>query len=97
MRVRYTSRALGDLAAISDYLIDRNPVAVEKFGESVSTTVSLLREFPACGRALQDRASVRVMPLGKYPYLIFYTIAGEELRILHVRHGARRPVQPHDL
>ena len=97
MRVRYTPRALGDIAAISDYLIDRNPRAAEKIGESVSAIVSLLREFPASGRALQDRPVVRVMPLGNLPYLIFYSIAGEDLRILHVRHGARQPVRPDDL
>jgi hypothetical protein len=37
------------------------------------------------------------MPLGRYPYLIFYTISGDELSILHVRHGARKPIEPESL
>jgi hypothetical protein len=31
------------------------------------------------------------MPLGRYPYLIFYTAIDEELFVLHIRHGARKP------
>jgi hypothetical protein len=37
------------------------------------------------------------MPLGRYPYLIFYSVSAEELVILHIRHGARKPVEPGDL
>jgi hypothetical protein len=37
------------------------------------------------------------MPLGRYPYLLFYTLSGEELIVLHVRHGARQPIDPHRL
>jgi plasmid stabilization system protein ParE len=52
--------------------------------------------FLALG-ALEQRPAVRVIPLGRYPYLIFYTIAEDELIILHVRHGARKPVDPGSL
>jgi len=34
---------------------------------------------------------VRVMPLGRYPYILFYTAAGDELIVLHIRHGSRKP------
>jgi plasmid stabilization system protein ParE len=30
------------------------------------------------------------MPVRSSPYLIFYTVKGDEIVILHVRHGARR-------
>ena len=41
-----------------------------------------------------DRPDIRVLPVVRYPYLIFYTIipASDEVRILRVRHGRRRPL-----
>ncbi len=47
------------------------------------------------GRELTQRPGVRVMPLGRYPYLIFYTVLENELFVLHVRHASRRPLE-HD-
>ena len=35
---------------------------------------------------------VRRLPLGNYPYVIFYTVEADEVVILRIRHGARRPL-----
>jgi hypothetical protein len=40
---------------------------------------------------LEQRPDVRMMPLVRYPYKIFYRILGDTIRILHIRHAARRP------
>jgi hypothetical protein len=34
---------------------------------------------------------VRVLWLGRYPYLVYYRIQQNEVAILHIRHAARRP------
>jgi plasmid stabilization system protein ParE len=34
---------------------------------------------------------MRVLPLVRYPFKVFYRIAGDTVRILHIRHTARRP------
>ena len=36
---------------------------------------------------LTDEPGVRRLPVRSYPYVIFYTIEGDEVVILHVRHG----------
>lgn len=36
-----------------------------------------------------DEPGVRMAPLGRYPYLIFYAIERDDVVVLHVRHGAR--------
>ena len=46
---------------------------------------------------MDQRPSVLVMPLGRYPYLVFYEVVGDEVQILHIRHSARRPVEPDEL
>ena len=97
MRVVYTPRALADLIDIADFLKARSPVGARAVELRIQRSFALLAEFPGAGRALQQRPQVRVMPLGRYPYLIFYTLSGEELTVLHVRHAARRPVAPETL
>jgi len=63
----------------------------------IRTVVELITHFPASGRRLEARPAVSVIPLGNYPYRIFYTTSGDELIILHIRHSARKPVDPGEL
>lgn len=97
MKVRYSPRAVRDLAGIADYLVERSPRGAQSVDHGIRKTVDLIAAFPGGGRALEQRPTVRVMPVGRYPYLVFYTIVKEEIVILHVRHGARAPVSPDDL
>jgi plasmid stabilization system protein ParE len=97
MKVRYSPRATSDLIAIADYLVERNPSAGRAIEAAIRRSVDLLGEFPGSGRALTQRPGVRVMPLTRYPYLLFCTVAGAEVIVLHIRHGARAPVRPADL
>lgn len=55
---------------------------------------SLLGEFPFIGH-LTDEAEVRILPVVRYPFAIYYTIdnAASEVVILHVRHTAQAPPQ----
>jgi len=50
----------------------------------------LLAEFPFVGH-LTDEAPVRVLPVVRYPFLIFYTIddATDEIMVIHLRHAAQ--------
>jgi toxin ParE1/3/4 len=97
MKLRYSPRALGDLAAISDYLIERSPAGARAVEETIRTTVRMLEQFPSGGRALQQRPDVRVVPTPRFPFLIFYTTGADELVILHIRHAARAPLTADDL
>ena len=51
--------------------------------------VELAGQFPASGRTLEQRSIVRVIPLGNYPYSIFYTVSGDEL--IDSSHPAQLP------
>jgi len=97
MKVRYSPRAADDLIAIADYLTERNPPAARAVETALRRSIDLLSEFSGSGRALTQRPDVRVMPLTRYPYLIFYTTSAEELLILHIRHGARAPMEAGEL
>ena len=93
MNVVYAPRALRDLQGISAYLTERSPGASTRVLATLKTSIDSLSYFPELGR-LVDAAGHRRMPVPRYPYLIFYRIAGDELLILHIRHTSRRPIDP---
>lgn len=97
MNLRYSPRAVGDLADIADYLVARSPAGALSVESSIRKTIDIIVAFPQAGRALEQRPHVRVMPLGRYPYLLFYTVRGDEVVILHIRHGGREPIDPRKL
>jgi toxin ParE1/3/4 len=47
-----------------------------------------LARYPGIGR-VSDIPGIHVLPVGRYPYLVYHTIATGDLTIIHVRHGAR--------
>jgi len=77
MRVRYTVPA------------QNNPFAAERIKRQIRADAELLGELPFIARET-DVPGIRVRKVRRYPYLIFYAVVENEVRILHVRHGARR-------
>jgi toxin ParE1/3/4 len=90
MRIRYTVRASADLAAIRSYLQERNPRAAAATMAAIRTRIGWLADFPLIAPET-DEPGVRALPVVRYPYRIYYEIAGEEVRILHIRHTRRQP------
>ena len=88
MKVRYTKTALRELDGIFAYIFERNRAAAAAVVDRVIRLGALLGEFPLFGHGT-DEPGVRVVPLVRYPFLIFYAVGDEEVVILHVRHAAR--------
>ena len=92
MKVEFTNRAVSDLREISDY-------SREQFGDRVTAALEArirdviadIANVPERSPAIEQRPGMRVVPLVHYPFKIFYRIAGDAVRILHIRHAARRP------
>lgn len=93
MRVRYTRTALFEIDQIFSYLAERSFSAATGVRERVERTVEGLALVPEMAQ-LTDEPGVRRLPVRSYPYVIFYTIEGDEVVILHVRHGARQSPWP---
>jgi toxin ParE1/3/4 len=92
VRVRYTPCARSDLEAILQYIDQRSPLGARKVKRAIQKTIELVAEFPEAGRRSGEQAT-RVLPAGRYPYLIYWTVEGGEAWILHIRHARRRPWQ----
>jgi plasmid stabilization system protein ParE len=91
MNVEFTPRATADLARIGAW--SRRvfgPAVAAALETFIRATIARLAVFPESGLRLQQRPNVLVVPLVRYPFKIFYTLDRETVRIVHIRHAARR-------
>ena len=96
MRVRYTRQALSDILGIADYIRKDNPAAAIEVETAIRSTIDLLAEFPKIGRDRPD-LDARALGIPRYPYTAYYRVERDEVWIVHVRDGRRKPVEPGDL
>ena len=89
MKIRYTETALIEIDEIFAYISERNPAAAARVVARLERMIRNLGDFPEMAQRTSE-PGVRRMPLGPYPFIIFYTIESDEVVVLHVRHGARR-------
>src|ERR1043166_223110 len=92
MKVEYTHRAGADLRKISTdsraVFGDMVAVALET---RIRAVISHIAEHPEAAPRVVERPGMRVFPLIRYPYKIFYRMLDDRVRILHIRHTSRRP------
>ena len=88
LKLRFTIAAQRDLNDIFEYLEPRNPRAANSVINAIEYSINFLTEYPMSARKT-DMNDVRVKPLTKYPFLIFYHAHDEELTILRVWHSSR--------
>lgn len=94
MKVRFTVRALAQLDRIFSYINERNPPAAHIVKARILTKISRLAKYPRSAAAT-SREGIRMLAIGRYPYLVLYTVrdALGEVWIIGVRHAKRdRPV-----
>ncbi len=95
MKVRYTENASAEISRIFEYIARENPSAADAIVRRLENVLAKLVLFPHMGRTC-DIPGVFVVPLGRYPYAVYYTIEDDELIVLHVHHGARLPPRFHE-
>lgn len=96
MKLVFAPRALHDLENIAAYLSARSPSGARNVLAAIRANIDALSHFPEIA-PLVDDAGHRRLPIVRYPYVVFYRVAADELLVLHIRHTARRPVDPADL
>jgi toxin ParE1/3/4 len=91
MRIVFTDEALRDLDEILDFIAAHYPTIVSPFQQRLRTVLQRVRKWPKSAEEVEQRPGVRVVPLIRYPYKIFYQAATDAVEILHIHHAARRP------
>ena len=90
MRVRYTLRARSDLRAILQYIDKRDSRGAQNIKRAIRKTIQLIGEFPESGRHSGEQ-STRVLPAGRYPYLLYWAVEAGDVWLVHIRDARRLP------
>lgn len=88
MRVVFTEPALQALDNIFAYIARDSPRAATRVVDRIERTAARLGEFPKLGRI--KYGNVRMIGAGRYPFLVFYVVEDDEVRIVAVRHARQR-------
>ena len=84
-----------DIAEARLWLVERSPDAADRWFNSIYDTIASLEVFPErCPLAPESKslnAEIREIFHGRrqHKYRILFTVSGNEVHVLHVRHGAR--------
>jgi toxin ParE1/3/4 len=86
MNIRYSRRALSQLASVSEYLLERNRSAADNVTASIRSTIARLREMPLLGKPT-DEADVHVIIEPEYLFRVFYSVKGQQVFVIRILHG----------
>ncbi len=90
MRIAWTRRYLIELAAIGDYIGERNPRAAARIVRMIhSKTGRLLSANPFIGR-MGEIKGTRELVIPGTPYIVAYRVTDTQVEILFAQHGARQ-------
>ncbi len=91
MKVVFTAAAIEDLGDIAAYLAAHYPNVAPAMERRIRIVIARVARWPESAQRVIDRPDVRVVPLVRYPYKIFYRITPDAVEILHIHHTSRRP------
>jgi plasmid stabilization system protein ParE len=89
MRVRYTDTALVEFDQAVSYLLHHHPPSATTFADFIDAAIARLLDHPYSAEETELRG-VRRVYIRRFRYSVFYTVAENEVVILHVRHASRR-------
>ncbi|MBS0274436.1 MAG: type II toxin-antitoxin system RelE/ParE family toxin [Proteobacteria bacterium] len=76
------------MQGIYGYIARDNENAAENLRARIESLAEKLRDQPYMGQKLPG-STRRRFPVAPYPYLIYYDVVGNTVRILRIRHAAR--------
>jgi len=92
MKVSRSARADVEIAACVDFYTDNAPsdIALEFIG-AVESTAQKIGEMPLSGSRRYEYliSGLRFMRVGKFPFLAFYVVERDHVRIVRVLHERR--------
>jgi toxin ParE1/3/4 len=92
MKIRYAARARNDIEEIHSYIAKENPQAAKRVKTAIVAAIKLIASRPYIGIRNARATELRSRLVSRYPYRIHYLVRGQDILILHIRHGARGPL-----
>ena len=94
MNVEFSKRATADLRKLGEDSRTFGPAVSAAIERRIRDLIAHIADRPPSRPSVPDRAGVHVASLVRYPYRIFYRVFEDRVRILHIRHTARRQWTP---
>ena len=91
MKVVYTAGARSDLDEIGEWLSDHYPTIAPTVERRIHNVIARIAQWPQSARRSAKYPGVGVVPIGRYPYKIFYRVTADTIEVLHIHHSARQP------
>lgn len=89
MKVVYTEPALDDLGEITAWLTRCYPGLGRAVERRLEVVIAHVARWPESMRRSTRHPDVRIAPLGRYPYKIFYRVRGDTIDFAHSSHRSR--------
>ena len=90
MKIRLDRQARADLKEIRDFLLEHaSEAAANKVRDHLRGRIARLAKTPSIGVGTSD-PDVRILSPAKYPYRIYFSVRGDTIVILHIRHTSRK-------
>ena len=89
MEIVWRPIALDDLEQARRYIAEHNPPAAERLWNRILTSVERLAVLPGLGRPGRIEGT-RELVVPRTPYIVAYTVIGEQVMILSIIHASRR-------
>lgn len=93
LRVRFTDEAEEDLLGAIAYLADRNLSAALSLNRRVDELLSHVTDGVLDGRPVTLSDGERALRLVEFPLIVYYVRADDEIVVLRVLDGRRRPIE----
>ena len=90
MKVVYTDEALRDLDEILTFIASNYPAISGSFERRLRALMARIGRWPESAQEVEQRPGVRIAPLVRYPYRVFYQVTTAAVEILHIHHAARQ-------
>ncbi len=90
-KVIHSDRSRDDLKGVCDYVAGENREAALKLGHELLDRIDGLVHFPGTGHLHCRSSEGEILSVPCRGYRIFYrvSVCGQNLEVLHIRHGAR--------
>jgi plasmid stabilization system protein ParE len=94
LKIVWSSRASFQLDQIYEYIASDSPEAAEELVRFTRKRVERVAQYPRMGASEPaPRKNRRKLLLLPYPYVVRYRVKRDEIRILTIRHTARKPLE----
>ena len=85
--IRYAADAVADLAALRNYIAQRNPDAARRVADRIVKSVTRLAQHPRLGKPGRVDGT-RELVISKFPYVICYVEEEGDCLVLRILHQA---------